>query len=150
MFLRTNKESQKFRGFLVMAEADGDRGHGYFVPAKDSLDLVKAVNCASLPASCEEDDSCQGTSNAMTHNSGAEKEAVTLIWTPPSKFSGKVSTAQQHTARCPQSHLPCPGEVRGDRGGAEQRGRVHLVGEHQIISSQRQAVESCKWQAALI
>ena len=106
MFLRTNKESQKFRGFLVMAEADGDRGHGYFVPAKDSLDLVKAVNCASLPASCEEDDSCQGTSNAMTHNSGAEKEAVTLIWTPPSKFSGKVSTAQQHTARCPQYVLP--------------------------------------------
>ena len=98
MFLRTNKESQKFRGFLVMAEADGDRGHGYFVPAKDSLDLVKAVNCASLPASCEEDDSCQGTSNAMTHNSGAEKEAVTLIWTPPSKFSSKVSTAQQRTA----------------------------------------------------
>ena len=90
VFLRTATEEQKFRGFFLMAEIDGERGHGYFIPAKDSKDKVKAVNCEALPASCEDESLCQGNSNAMSHSSGEDKDRVTLIWTAPSQFQGEV------------------------------------------------------------
>ena len=90
VFLRTATEEQKFRGFFLMAEIDGERGHGYFIPAKDSKDKVKAVNCEALPASCEDESLCQGNANAMSHSSGEDKDKVTLIWTAPSQFKGEV------------------------------------------------------------
>ena len=90
VFLRTATEEQKFRGFFLMAEIDGERGHGYFIPAKDSKDKVKAVNCEALPASCEDESLCQGNANAMSHSGGEDKDKVTLIWTAPSQFNGEV------------------------------------------------------------
>ena len=33
----------------------------------------------------------QGTANAIAHNHNDEKDAVTVIWTPPSNFTGEVS-----------------------------------------------------------
>ena len=90
MFLRTATEEQKFRGFFLMAEIDGERGHGYFIPAKDSKDKVKAVNCEALPSSCEDESLCQGNANAMSHSGGEDKDKVTLIWTAPSQFNGEV------------------------------------------------------------
>ena len=59
VFLRTATEEHKFRGFLLMAEIAGERGHGYFIPAGDSKDKVQAVNCEELPASCEDESLCQ-------------------------------------------------------------------------------------------
>jgi len=34
VFLKTTTAEQNFRGLLVMAELDGGRGHGYFIPAE--------------------------------------------------------------------------------------------------------------------
>ena len=58
MFLRTTTDQQKFRGFMIMAEIDGERGHGYFYPAKASLKMANPVDCKNLPESCQ-DESCQ-------------------------------------------------------------------------------------------
>ena len=74
-----------------MAEVDGERGHGYFIPAKDSVKLTKAVNCENMPPSCSDDNACQGNANAMSHKSGEDKETVNLIWTAPSEFRGQVT-----------------------------------------------------------
>jgi hypothetical protein len=43
-----------------MAEAHGQRGHGYFVPLKESKDFIKPFNCVNLPE-CEDVGECQGT-----------------------------------------------------------------------------------------
>ena len=45
---------------LLMAEAHGQRGHGYFVPLKESKDFIKPFNCVNLPE-CEDVGECQGT-----------------------------------------------------------------------------------------
>ena len=90
VFLKTTTAEQKFRGLLVMAEVDGDRGHGYFIPALDSKDLVQSLDCKGLPSSCPEPDTCKGTANAVTHKNNEDKTSVTLIWTPPSKTRGRV------------------------------------------------------------
>ena len=77
-----------------MAEVDGERGHGYFIPAKDSKKFTKAVNCEKMPPSLcrgDDDNACQGFANAMSHNSNEDKDTINLIWTAPSKFSGEVS-----------------------------------------------------------
>ena len=78
-----------------MAEIDGERGHGYFYPTKDSAELTKPVDCTNLPLSCE-DESCQGKANAMSHNSREDKESITLIWTPPSQFKGDVCITRNY------------------------------------------------------
>ena len=75
-----------------MAEVDGERGHGYFIPAKDSVKLTKAVNCENMPLSCKDENECQGNANAMSHKSRDDKESVNLIWTAPSEFRGQVSS----------------------------------------------------------
>jgi len=74
-----------------MAEVDGERGHGYFIPAKDSVKLTKAVNCENMPLSCKDENECQGNANAMSHKSRDDKESVNLIWTAPSEFRGQVT-----------------------------------------------------------
>ena len=43
---------------MIMAEIDGERGHGYFYPAKASLKMANPVDCKNLPESCQ-DESCQ-------------------------------------------------------------------------------------------
>ena len=45
---------------LLMAEAHGQRGHGYFVPLKESKNFIKPFNCVNLPE-CEDVGECQGT-----------------------------------------------------------------------------------------
>ena len=90
VFLKTKTAEQNFRGFLIMAEVDGGRGHGYFIPAKDSKDLVQSLDCKGLPSPCPEPNTCQGNANAVTHTSNEEKNSVTLIWTPPSQTRGLV------------------------------------------------------------
>ena len=77
-----------------MAEVDGERGHGYFIPAKDSKKFTKAVNCEKMPPSLcrgDDDNACQGFANAMSHNSKEDKDTINLIWTAPSEFRGQVS-----------------------------------------------------------
>merc|ERR1712203_710803 len=91
VFLRSKKEGQKFRGFMIMAEGLGERGHGYFVPTLESKPLAKTLNCEDMPSTCPDPAACQGTANAITHNSSEEKEKITVIWTPPSRMSGDVS-----------------------------------------------------------
>ena len=91
VFLRSKKEGQKFRGFMIMAEVLDERGHGYFVPTLESKPFSKALNCEDMPSTCPDPAACQGTANAITHNSGEEKEKITVIWTPPSRMSGDVS-----------------------------------------------------------
>ena len=83
----------------------GERGHGYFYPAPQSKELAGTLDCEKLPATCPDptraacqvtavvwrgDQAHQGTANAITHNSNADKNNVTVIWTPPSKMAGEV------------------------------------------------------------
>jgi len=91
VFLRSKKEGQKFKGFMIMAEVLDERGHGYFVPTIESKPFAKALNCENMPKTCPDPAACQGTANAITHNSGDEKEKITVIWTPPSRMSGDVT-----------------------------------------------------------
>ena len=84
--MKTSNKKQKFRGFMIMAEVDGERGSGYFYSRKDK-DLVQTINC---PVECDEDE-CQGKSNAVGHSSSEDKSSVTVIWTGPSKFQGEVT-----------------------------------------------------------
>jgi len=92
VFLRTAVDEVIFRGFMIMAEVHGERGHGYFYPALQSKELAGTLDCAKLPATCPDPTraACQGTANAITHNSNADKNNVTVIWTPPSKMAGEV------------------------------------------------------------
>ena len=56
--------TRKFKGMLLMAEAHGQRGHGYFVPLKESKDFIKPYNCPNLP-DCEDKAECQGNHSAL-------------------------------------------------------------------------------------
>ena len=49
-----------------MAEAHGQRGHGYFVPLKESKDFIKPYNCPNLP-DCEDKAECQGNVSKLNH-----------------------------------------------------------------------------------
>jgi hypothetical protein len=53
------KKSTTFRGFMIMAEVDGERGHGYFVPAVKSKKLAGRLDCAGLPTTCPDTAACQ-------------------------------------------------------------------------------------------
>jgi len=90
VFLRTTKGGATFRGFMIMAEVHGDRGHGYFVPAPESKNLAGRLDCQGLPVTCADPAACQGTANAITHNSSDDKDSITVVWTPPSAMSGEV------------------------------------------------------------
>lgn len=91
VFLRSTSEDKKFRGFMIMAEAVGERGHGYFVPTIETKPFAKALSCENLPSTCSDPAACQGTSNAITHNSPDDKDSITVLWTPPSLMSGEVT-----------------------------------------------------------
>lgn len=91
VFLRSKFEDRKFRGFMIMAEVLGERGHGYFVPTIESKPLAKTLNCEDMPSTCPDPAACQGTANAIAHNSGDDKDSITVIWTPPSRMSGDVT-----------------------------------------------------------
>ena len=72
-----------------MAEAHNQKGHGYFVPLKESKDFIKPFNCPDLP-NCEDKADCQGTANAMVHTNNEAKTNVTALWFPPSSMAGEV------------------------------------------------------------
>ena len=80
-----------------MAEVNGDRGHGYFVPADESAELSATMDCENLPSTCQDEAACQGFANAIAHNSGDDKESITAIWTPPSQMSGQVQIINTST-----------------------------------------------------
>ena len=90
VFLRSLRDQRAFRGFMLMAEVNGDRGHGYFVPADESAELAATMDCENLPVTCADEAACQGFANAIAHSSPEDKVAVTAIWTPPSQMSGQV------------------------------------------------------------
>jgi len=90
VFLRTTKAGAPFRGFMIMAEVHGDRGHGYFVPAPESNNVAGRLDCQGLPVTCADPAACQGTANAITHNSSVDKDSITVVWTPPSAMTGEV------------------------------------------------------------
>jgi len=79
-----------FKGMLLMAEAHGQRGHGYFVPLKESKDFIKPFNCVNLPE-CEDIGECQGTANAMVHKNPQVKTNVSALWFPPSAMTGEIT-----------------------------------------------------------
>ena len=88
---KKREDVERFRGFLVMAEVEGERGHGYFIPNAPSRDVARTLDCPDLPAGCDaESGACQGTSNAFTHSSAADKQSVAAVWTPPSQLAGQV------------------------------------------------------------
>jgi len=91
VFLRSLRDQRAFRGFMLMAEVNGDRGHGYFVPADESAELAATMDCENLPVTCTDEAACQGFANAIAHSSPEDKVAVTSIWTPPSQMSGQVT-----------------------------------------------------------
>ena len=99
VFLRSLKD-RAFRGFMLMAEVNGDRGHGYFVPADESAELAAAMDCENFPASCEDEAACQGFANAIAHSSPEDKVSVTAIWTPPSQMSGQVISTRIFIVYC--------------------------------------------------
>merc|ERR1739842_138651 len=90
VFLRTTKAGAPFRGFMIMAEVHGDRGHGYFVPAPESNKVAGRLDWQGLPVTCADPAACQGTANAITHNSSVDKDSITVVWTPPSAMTGEV------------------------------------------------------------
>jgi len=89
VFLRNNRQERKFKGFMIMAKANGMRGHGYFYPSKESESLAAAFDCENFPQDCVEQE-CQGRANALTHNSNVNKTVINAIWTPPSFMSGEI------------------------------------------------------------
>lgn len=91
MVLRSDSGEDRFRGLLLTADVGGARGLGYFIPTLASKALVQSLDCPDLPSSCPEPSACQGTANAVTHSSAEEKQAVTVVWTPPSKTNGTVT-----------------------------------------------------------
>ena len=97
VFLRALRDARAFRGFMLMAEVNGDRGHGYFVPADESAELSATMDCENLPSTCQDEAACQGFANAIAHNSGDDKESITAIWTPPSQMSGQVEIINTST-----------------------------------------------------
>ena len=74
-----------------MADVDGARGLGYFIPSLASKDLVQSLDCPDLPSTCPKPDACQGTANAVTHSSAEQKQSVSVVWTPPSNTNGTVT-----------------------------------------------------------
>lgn len=79
-----------FKGLLLMAEAHNQRGHGYFIPIKESKDAIRPFNCPNLP-DCEDKADCQGTANAIVHTSPEFKTNVTALWFAPSSMTGEVT-----------------------------------------------------------
>ena len=65
--------TRKFKGMLLMAEAHGQRGHGYFVPLKESKDFIKPYNCPNLP-DCEDKAECQESCLGLGNNVGPARQ----------------------------------------------------------------------------
>ena len=74
---------------MIMAEIEGERGFGYFYTKKDK-ELVKTINCSELPTNCDDETQCQGKANAIGHSNNDDKDSVTVLWTAPSNFNGRV------------------------------------------------------------
>ena len=82
--------NRRFKGLFLMAEAHDQKGHGYFVPLKESKELIRPFNCPDLP-NCEDKAECQGTANAVVHLSAEPKSNVTALWFPPSSMAGEIT-----------------------------------------------------------
>jgi hypothetical protein len=45
--------------FYPFFKADGERGHGYFVPSAESKDDTNTMDCLDMPSNCPDEEACQ-------------------------------------------------------------------------------------------
>jgi hypothetical protein len=43
----------------ISLKAQGERGHGYFVPSTESKEDTATMDCLDMPANCQDEEACQ-------------------------------------------------------------------------------------------
>jgi hypothetical protein len=100
--LQDKMKVSKHMIIFTLFEADGERGHGYFVPSAESKDDTNTMDCLDMPSNCPDEEACQVPVHGLAETS--------RLYCVPQKQAGFfVSRRDQQAFLCPAetSRLCC-------------------------------------------